>query len=64
MGLSYLEGDVDVTFGCVEPYIPEEKDLLFTLIYFGKVILFDCLYNLLDWLTEWVSELVSGRVGE
>jgi hypothetical protein len=48
--LSYLEWDVDVTFGCDEPYIPEckEKDLLFTLIYFGKVILFDCLYNMLD----------------
>jgi len=56
VGLSYLGRDVDVTFGCDEPYIAEEKDLLFTLIYFGKMILFDCLYNLLNWLTEWVSE--------
>jgi hypothetical protein len=62
---------------CDEPYIPEckEKDLLFTLTYFGKVILFDCLLSgwpsgwvsglvrvsEWEWISEWVSELVSER---
>jgi hypothetical protein len=53
-GFILLEWGVDVTFRYDKPYIPEckEKDLLFTPIYFGKVISFYCLYSVLDCLTE------------